>query len=105
MESSYFINRAHICLALGDILGSAKLNEMTGHSAIYSDWFSMVTGAKSSLDKGAKVQYYPILPPCNSIYNPEQLTSYDLLGVGQCFAWHVTRPVVDVSISSSSRVF
>jgi len=29
----------------------------------------------------------------------------DLLGVGQCFAWHVTRPVVDVSISSSGMVF
>jgi hypothetical protein len=29
----------------------------------------------------------------------------DLLGVGQCFAWHVTRPVVDVSILSSSREF
>jgi len=25
----------------------------------------------------------------------------DLLGVGQCFAWHVTRPVVDVSKISS----
>src|ERR1700677_1937038 len=39
-------------MALGDMLGSAKLNGMAGHSAIYGDRFSMV--------KGAKTQYYPI---------------------------------------------
>ena len=31
--------------------------------------------------------------------------SQNLLGVGQCFAWHVTRPVVDVSISTSGMMF
>jgi len=29
----------------------------------------------------------------------------NLLAVGHCFAWHVTCPAVDVSISSSSMVF
>jgi hypothetical protein len=34
----------------------------------------------------------------------QSLINY-LLGVGQCFAWHVTHPVVDVSISTSGMVF
>src|SRR5215510_13720208 len=45
VNSSYFVNRAHICMALGDMLRSAKLNGMAGHSAIYGDCFSMVKGA------------------------------------------------------------
>jgi hypothetical protein len=54
------VNRFYICITLGDILGSVKLNEMAGHSAIYDDYFNMVKGAKSSNKKGAKTQYYSI---------------------------------------------
>lgn len=69
VDSSYFVHRACICMALGDMLGSAKLNGMAGHAAIYGDRFSMVKGARSSLKRGSKSQYYPIAPPENSTYN------------------------------------
>jgi len=78
VDSSYFVNRAYICMALGDMLGSAKLNGMAGHSAIYGDHFSMVKGARASIKKGAKAQYYPLSPPENSVYNPDCLESYDV---------------------------
>jgi hypothetical protein len=78
VDSSYFTSRACICMALGDMLGSAKLNGMAGHSAVYGDRFSMVKGARSSLKKGSKAQYYPISPPENSKYNPDRLEAYDL---------------------------
>ncbi|KIL54838.1 hypothetical protein M378DRAFT_61211, partial [Amanita muscaria Koide BX008] len=42
IDSSYFVVRAHLCMVLGDMLGSAKLNGMAGHSAIYGDRFSLV---------------------------------------------------------------
>ena len=42
IDFSYFVNHAHIVMALGDMLGSAKLNGMAGHSAIYGDRFIMV---------------------------------------------------------------
>jgi len=74
---SYFVNHACLCMALGDMLGSAKLNGMAGHSAIYGDHFSMVQGAQASLAKGSKAQYYPISPPEFSRYNPER-PQYDL---------------------------
>jgi hypothetical protein len=77
VESSYFINKAYICMALGDMLGSAKLNGMAGHSAIYGDRFSMVKGARSSKKKGAKAQYYPLAPPSNTIYNPDRPAVYN----------------------------
>jgi len=60
VDSSYFVNQFYICMALGDMLGSAKPNGMAGHSAIYGDCFSMVKGAKANNKKGAKTQYYPI---------------------------------------------
>lgn len=69
VDSSYFVNRACLCMALGDMLGSAKLNGMAGHSAIYGDRFSMVRGARASLKSGSKAQYYPISPPEHSRYN------------------------------------
>ena len=71
VDLSYFINRAYLCMALGDMLGSAKLSGMAGHSAIYGDQFSMVKGARSSREKGAKSQYYPLSSPENHIYNPD----------------------------------
>ena len=55
VDSSYFLNHACICMALGDMLGSAKLNGMAGHSAIYGDRFSMVKGARASLKRVQKL--------------------------------------------------
>jgi Transposase family tnp2 len=78
LDSSYFIGRAHLCMILGDMLGSAKLNGMSGHSAIYGDRFSLVKGARSSLQRGSKAQYYPISPPANDQYNPDRPTTYNL---------------------------
>ncbi|KAF8809877.1 hypothetical protein BYT27DRAFT_7046328, partial [Phlegmacium glaucopus] len=42
VDSSYFLNHAAITMALGDMLGSAKINGMAGHMAIFGDRFSMV---------------------------------------------------------------
>jgi hypothetical protein len=70
VDSSYFVNRAYICMALGDMLGSAKLNGMAGHSAIYGDRFSLVKGAKASNKKGAKAQYYPVSSSTIAMVNP-----------------------------------
>src|SRR6202050_5454855 len=70
VDSSYFVNHAYICMALGDMLGSAKLNGMAGHSAVYGDRFSMVKGAKASNKKGAKAQYYPISSSAIAVVNP-----------------------------------
>lgn len=56
----------------GDMLGSAKVNGMAGHSAKHGDRFSMIPGARTSLDRGAKAQYYPLSPPQNDCYNPDR---------------------------------
>ncbi|KAF8867459.1 hypothetical protein BD779DRAFT_1464471 [Infundibulicybe gibba] len=72
LTSSAFISRAYISLALGDMLGSAKLNGMAGHSAIYGDRFSLVQAAKSSNHKGSKAQYYPMNHEISSQYNPQR---------------------------------
>jgi hypothetical protein len=64
-------------MALGDMLGSAKLNGMAGHSAIYGDHFSMVKAARASVQPKAKYQYYPMSPPEAQKYNPGRPT-YDL---------------------------
>jgi hypothetical protein len=65
-------------MALGDMLGSAKINGMAGHMAIFGDRYSMVQAARSSLVKGSKALYYPSKPPQNSTYNPSRLDEYDL---------------------------
>jgi hypothetical protein len=77
IDSSYFMGHACIVMALGDMLGSAKLNGMAGHSAIFGDRFALVQGAKASNSKGAKAQYYPIFPPESEKFNPTRPT-YDL---------------------------
>lgn len=77
-ESQYFKNRTWIVMVLGDMLGAAKINGMSGHSAIFGDRFSTIQGARNSLSPGAKAQYYPIKPPQNEIYNPTRPESYDL---------------------------
>lgn len=78
VDSSYFVNHAYLCMVLGDMLGSAKMNGMAGHSAVHGDRFSLVEGAHSSLKKGSKYQYYPVNPPQNDKYNPSHPASYDL---------------------------
>ncbi|EGO05111.1 hypothetical protein SERLA73DRAFT_44201 [Serpula lacrymans var. lacrymans S7.3] len=54
IDFSYFINCMYMTMILGDMLGSAKLNGMAGHTANYGDRFVLVKGARSSLEKGAK---------------------------------------------------
>jgi len=78
VDSSYFVNRANLCMVLGDMLGSAKMSGMAGHTAVHGDRFSMIKGARASLKKGSKYQYYPIAPPKNAIYNPTRQACYDL---------------------------
>ena len=46
VDSSYFVLRAYLCGVKGDMLGSAKLSGMAGHSALYGDRFSLVQGAR-----------------------------------------------------------
>jgi len=78
IDSSIFVHKSCISMALGDMLGSAKLNGMTGHTGLFGDRFSMVQGAKSSCIRGAKSQYYPMNPPENTKYNPSRPSHYDL---------------------------
>lgn len=78
VASSNFINKAYISLVLGDMPGSAKLNGMAGHSAIFGDRFTLVQAARSSLKPGSKSQYYPMNPGYKSEYNPTRPDSYDL---------------------------
>jgi hypothetical protein len=72
VDSSYFVLRAYLCGAKGDMLGSAKLSGMAGHSAVYGDRFSLVQGAHPTKDKGAWFQYYPISPPQKEIHNKDR---------------------------------
>jgi Transposase family tnp2 len=72
VDSSYFVLRAYICGVKGDMLGSAKLSGMAGHSAKRGDRFSLVPGAYPAKDKGGKAQYYPISPPEKEKYNEER---------------------------------
>ena len=69
VDSSYFVLRAYLCGIKGDMLGSAKLSGMAGHSAVYGDRFSLVQGARPTNAKGSKFQYYPISPPQKEIHN------------------------------------
>ena len=65
-------------MALGDMLGSAKLSGMAGRTALYGDCFTMIQGARSSLKSGSKSIYYPISPPCSAEYNLTWPETYDL---------------------------
>ncbi|EGN97213.1 hypothetical protein SERLA73DRAFT_57404, partial [Serpula lacrymans var. lacrymans S7.3] len=42
INSSYFINCMYMSMILGDMLGSAKLNGMAGHTANYGDRFVLI---------------------------------------------------------------
>jgi hypothetical protein len=70
VDSSYFVLRAYLCGVKGDMLRSAKLSGMAGHSALHGDRFSLVKGARPAKEKGAKAQYYPISPPQKERFNP-----------------------------------
>jgi hypothetical protein len=72
VDSSYFVLRAFVCAVKGDMLGSAKLSGMAGHSAKCGGHFSLVAGAYPAKDRGAKAQYYPISPPEKYKYNAER---------------------------------
>jgi hypothetical protein len=72
VDSSYFVLRAYLCGVKGDMLGSAKLSGMAGHSALYGDHFSLVQGAHPAKGSGAKAQYYPISPPQREKFNPNR---------------------------------
>ena len=71
IDSSYFVLKAFVCGVKGDMLGSAKLSRMAGHSALYGDRFSLVQGAFPAKLRGAKAQYYPISPPEKNKHNPK----------------------------------
>jgi hypothetical protein len=75
VDSSYFILRAFICGVKGDMLGSAKLSGMAGHSAKLGDCFSLVQGACPAKE-GYKPQYYPISPP-----QKERLIHFAMLSI------------------------
>ena len=68
IDSAHFLLKAYICGVKGDMLGSAKLSGMAGHSAVHGDRFSLVEGARAAKGRGAK-QYYPISPPKKETYN------------------------------------
>jgi hypothetical protein len=63
IDSAWFLIHVYLVIMLGDMLGSAKVNGMSGHTAVHGDRFSMVQGARSSLRTGSKSQYYPLNPP------------------------------------------
>ncbi|EGO02674.1 hypothetical protein SERLA73DRAFT_29372, partial [Serpula lacrymans var. lacrymans S7.3] len=42
IDSSYFVNCMHISMILRNMLGSAKLNGMAGHTSNYGDRFVLV---------------------------------------------------------------
>ena len=69
VDSSYFVLKAYICGVNGDMLGSAKLSGMVGHSALHGDRFTMVQGARSAGQTSARAQYYPISPPESAEHN------------------------------------
>jgi hypothetical protein len=72
VDSSYFVLRAYLCGVKGDMPGYAKLSGMAGHSAVYGDRFSLIQGARTMKDSGAKFQYYPISPPQKEIHNKDR---------------------------------
>jgi len=82
-------------MVLCDMLGSAKLNGMAGHSAIHGDRFSMVQNARASLKRGSKFQYYPISPPASSTYNPErpQYALHNLPMRQESFYWATIKKI------------
>lgn len=103
VDSSYFTHRAYITMALGDMLGSAKLNGMAGHSAIFGDRYSLVQSAKASVSRGARSLYYPMTPPENTKYNPSRPASYDLNNLPMRDEAHYWDTIKRLSATSSKQ--
>lgn len=78
LKSSYFVHRSAIAIVCSDMLGSAKVNGMAGHTVHFGDRFSYVESTHSSLKSGSKSLYYPVSPPRNHEYNPKRPASYNL---------------------------
>ena len=104
VDSSYFVLRAFVCAVKGDMLGSAKLSGMAGHSANYGDRFSLVKGASPS--KGAKPQYYPISPPQKDVYNPgrDAVNLNNLPLQGQRQYWATIEKLNSATIDEQKRI-
>ena len=85
---------------LGDMLGSAKLNGMAGHSAIFGDCFSHTQGTKASRSRGARALYYPMSPPQNNEYNPSRPASYDLSNLPLHTEQDYWQTINDLSLAS-----
>jgi hypothetical protein len=85
VTSSYFVHRAYIVMILGDMLGSAKLSGMAGHTANYGDRFSLVKGARAGPEgSSAKAQYYPIVShSLIKVFNKDW-QDYDLKNLPMC---------------------
>ncbi|KAJ3513341.1 hypothetical protein NMY22_g15065 [Coprinellus aureogranulatus] len=82
VDSSYFVHRFWAALANGDMLGSAKINGLVGHTGFLGDRFSLVLAARNCLPgQKAKALYYPISPPENDKYNPGRPPHIDLLNL------------------------
>ena len=104
VDSSYLVLRAFICAIKRDMLGSAKLSGMAGHSANYGDRFSLVKGASPS--KGAKPQYYPISPPQKDVYNPgrDAVNFNNLPLQGQRQYWATIEKLNSATIDEQKRI-
>jgi hypothetical protein len=91
-------------MILGDMLGSAKLSGMVGHSAIFGDRFSLVQGARSKISRGAKAQYYPMSPPDtdDKQYNPN-CPAYDLNNLPMCTESHYWSIIEKLSEATTKK--
>jgi hypothetical protein len=102
VDSSYFGLRAYLCGVKGDMLGSAKLSGMAGHSAQRGDRFSLVQGAYPAKDKGAKAQYYPISPPQKEKYNPKcDIVNVDFLPLRS--QWHYWETIERLQCAATQK--
>jgi hypothetical protein len=105
IDSSYFVLKAYLCGVKGDMLGSAKLSGMAGHSAVYGDRFSLVQGARPTDAKGSKFQYYPISPPQKERYNPNRdiVNMNDLPLRTQAHYWETIRRLESATTKSEQK--
>lgn len=104
IHSAYFSIKACIAIAAGDMLGSAKINGMAGHAAIYGDRFSTVQAAKSSTASGSKAQYYPMLS--SDKHNPNRPKySYDTLPLREHRTYFETLRDLEAAPNENQRKF
>lgn len=103
LDAAYFFHRSYTVMVLGDMLGSAKMNGMSGHSAVRGDRFTEVEGARSSTQSGAKAQYYPSSPPSNATYNPARPPTYDLTNLPRRNQAEYWRTLTSIHNAGSKR--